>query len=262
METITSLQNDKVKLVKGLQTRPRTRRKEYKIVLEGVRLVRDAIQQGQKPYFVMYEATSATDYDLIALIQEKDFPLIPVNNEVMTHISDTQQPAGILAVFPMPTPPLPRKPSRVLILDRVGDPGNMGTLLRTAAAAGVDVVVLAPGCADPYNPKALRSGMGAHFRVPIVGAEWPEIEGYCEWLNVYVAMGDGDTTYDSVDWVGGWGLIIGSEAHGIGQEARSLAKKRIYIPMTAQTESLNAAMAAGVILFEAARQRRIGKEGT
>lgn len=256
MEVITSLQNDKVKLVKGLQTRPRTRRKEHKIVLEGIRLVRDAVEQGQRPHFVFYE-DNAQDYDLIALMQEKQFTLIPVNAEVMTHVSDTQQPAGILGVFPMPTPPLPRTPTRVLILDRVSDPGNMGTLLRTAAAAGVDVVVLSPGCADPYNPKTLRGGMGAHFRIPVVGAEWPEIVGYCESVNVYVAAGDGDTPYYAPDWTSPSALIIGSEAHGVGTEADALATKRIYIPMAAQTESLNAAMAAGVILFEAARQRQV-----
>lgn len=255
MDTIVSLQNDKVKLAYGLQTRTRTRSKERKIVLEGTRLVRDAIERDNKPLFVFYQAENA-DFDLIAELQNRDIQLIPVNAEVMKHVSDTQNPQGIVAVFPMPMPTLPKKPRRVLILDNVRDPGNMGAMLRTAAAAGVDVVILSPGCADAYNPKALRSGMGAHFRIPTAEAPWHEISQYCEGLNIYLTAGDGDTPYDDVDWQAGWAVIIGSEAHGVGNQAEALAQHRITIPMAAKTESLNAVVAAGVVLFEAARQRK------
>ena len=255
MDTIVSLQNDKVKLAYGLQTRTRTRSKERKIVLEGTRLVRDAIERDNKPLFVFYQAEAA-DFDLIAELQNRDIQPIPVNAEVMAHVSDTQNPQGIVAVFPMPMPTLPKKPQRVLILDNVRDPGNMGAMLRTAAAAGVEVVILSPGCADAYNPKALRSGMGAHFRIPTAEAPWHEITQYCEGLNVYLTAGDGNLSYDSVDWKSGWAVIIGSEAHGVGEKAETLAHKRIRIPMAAKTESLNAVVAAGVVLFEAARQRK------
>ena len=129
----------------------------------------------------------------------------------------------------------------------------MGAILRTAAAAGVDVVILSPGCTDPYNPKVLRSGMGAHFRIPIVEASWEEIEAYCETHAIYAAAGGGTTDYTAVDWTQPWGLIIGSEAHGVGQQATELADALIYIPMANETESLNASIAAAVILFEAKR---------
>jgi TrmH family RNA methyltransferase len=152
-------------------------------------------------------------------------------------------------------PPLPRQPSRVLILDNLRDPGNMGTILRTAGAAGVQVVVLSPGCTDPYNPKVLRSGMGAHFCVPVVEATWQQIEEYCESLNVYLARGKGGLAYDRADWRSDWALIIGNEAHGVGDEATDIASTPVTIPMAVATESLNAAIAAAVILFEAARQR-------
>jgi RNA methyltransferase, TrmH family len=255
MDVITSLHNDRVKLAHGLQTRPRTRRKERKIALEGVRLISDAVERGHLPLFVLYRLETA-DYDLVARLQERKVTLLPASAAVMEHISDTQNPQGIVGVFPLPLPALPRRAGRVLILDNLGDPGNLGTMLRTAAAAGVDCVLLSPGCCDPYNPKVLRGGMGAHFRVPIIEADWPQIEAYCEGVSVYLAAGDGDVPYDRADWSGRWAVIVGSEAHGVGPEAERLARQRIYIPMATQTESLNASIAAGIILFEAARQRR------
>jgi TrmH family RNA methyltransferase len=257
MEIITSLQNPRVKLVNGLQTRPRTRRKEHKIVLEGTRLLRDAVERGHKPEFIFYEAQTV-DHFLLADLQERNFELLPVNAEVMQYMSDTQQPQGIIGVFPLPLPRLPDKPKRVLVLDNVRDPGNMGGVLRTAAASGVQVAVLSPGCADPYNPKALRSGMGAHFRIPVIEGTWEQIADYCKWLNVYLAAADGTQTHDAVDWTKPWALVIGSEAHGVSDEASQIENaQRVSIPMAAQTESLNAMVAGAVILFEAQRQERV-----
>ncbi len=125
-----------------------------------------------------------------------------------------------------------------------------------AAAAGVDLAILAPGCADPYNPKALRAGMGAHFRLPVVEATWAEIAGYCAPLTLYAADAEGEANYDAVDWLKPWGVIVGSEAHGLSADATQLAATRVAIPMAAATESLNAMVAASIILFEAARQHR------
>jgi RNA methyltransferase, TrmH family len=251
---ITSLQNDKVKLANALQTHARSRRKERKIALEGPRLVRDALERGYKPDFVLYTPETA-DAELVALLEKHSANPTPVTDEVMRHVSDTQQPQGIVGVFPLPYPALPKTPHRVLILDVVRDPGNLGTILRTAAAAGTQVVLLSPGCTDPYNPKVLRGGMGAHFRVPVIEAKWDEIANYCEPLNVYIADSHSDKPYSEVDWSADWALIIGSEAHGTSSDAAAMSQTRIFIPMAAQTESLNAAVAAGVILFEAHRQR-------
>jgi TrmH family RNA methyltransferase len=253
MELITSLQNERVKLVHGLQTRARTRRKERKIALEGVRLILDAVDRGQKAHFVLYDPDLVED-DALDPLSARKIELVRVSADVMRHISDTQQPPGIVGVFPLPVPPLPRFPRRVLILDDVREPGNLGTILRTAAAAGTQVALLTPGCADPYNPKALRGGMGAHFRLPVVEAPWDQIRAYSETLNVYLTAGTGDLRYDQVDWRAPWAVIIGGEAFGAGAEAEQIAARRIRIPMAAQTESINAAVAAGVVLFEAARQ--------
>lgn len=248
---ITSTQNNRVKLAAALQTQAKTRRKEGKIALEGVRLVRDALISGHKADFILY---TSNNENLIADLHVKDAETLPVSDEVMRYISDTQQPPGIIGVFPLPAYQPPTAPKRVLILDAIRDPGNMGTILRTAAAAGVQVAILSPDSVDPYNPKVLRSGMGAHFRVPVVEMSWEQIETYCAPLGVYLADSHGDVRYDEADWSAGWALIVGSEAHGAGEQAAKLASARVYIPMAAETESINAAMAAGVILFEAKRQ--------
>jgi TrmH family RNA methyltransferase len=247
---ITSLQNDRVKLAYGLMTGSKSRRKAGKIALEGVRLIRDAMEAGYIPDFILYDpdAVNPEPLNLDASL------LLDASPEIIRHISGTEQPQGIVGVFPMPAPGIPASPRRVLILDALADPGNLGTILRTAAAAGVDLVLLAPGTVDPYNDKALRGGMGAHFRVPVVNQSWERITITCDGLPVYLADMTGDLTYDAADWGQGWALIVGSEAHGASEQAESLAHQRVYIPMAAATESLNAASAAAVILFEAARQ--------
>jgi TrmH family RNA methyltransferase len=252
---ITSLQNDKVKLAHLLQSQPRARRKEGRIVLEGARLIRDAYERGGvRPDFVFYEPGIA-DPMLVDLLERQRVFIQPASAEVMRHISTTEGPQGIVGVFPTPQTALPDALQRILVLDDIRDPGNLGTMLRTAAAAGVDVVLLSPGCVDAYNPKVLRSGMGAHFRLAVVELAWEQIVATCAGLTVYLADMQGDVTYDAADWSQPWALIMGSEAHGASAEATALAQKTVYIPMSADTESLNAAIAAGVILFEAQRQR-------
>jgi len=251
---ITSLQNDKVKLAHLLQTQPKARRKEGKIVLEGARLIRDAYERGgTRPDYVFYQPDVA-DASLVDLFERHRVFIQPVNAEVMRHISATEGPQGIVAVFPTPKSPLPDVLGRVLILDDIRDPGNLGTMLRTAAAAGVDAALLSPGCVDAYNPKALRAGMGAHFRLALAEMQWADIAAACDGLIVYLAEMQGDVTYNRADWSSPWALIVGSEAHGASPEATLLAKKRVYIPMSADAESLNAAVAAGILLFEAHRQ--------
>ena len=250
---ITSLHNEKIKLAKALQSAAKTRRKEGKIVLEGVRLVQDALLAGYTPDFVLL-LEDFHDTQISALLRSMNVASLVVDNAVLAHVSETQQPQGIVAVFPMPQVHLPKQPERVLILDSVRDPGNLGTILRTAAAAGVEAVLLSPTCVDPYNPKALRAGMGAHFRVALAEMNWEQIAATCQHSAIYIADGSGEVQYDAVDWQQAWALIIGGEAHGAGEAAQQLAHARIRIPMAANTESLNAAVSAGVILFEAARQ--------
>ncbi|MDZ4767147.1 MAG: RNA methyltransferase [Chloroflexota bacterium] len=251
---ITSLQNDKIKLAHALQTSAKSRRKSARIVLEGVRLIADALAQGYAPDFILHDA----DFPIAELerLTQAPLTLLLAAPEIMRHICDTEQPQGALGVFPMPEHMLPSALTRLLILDGVRDPGNLGTMLRTATAAGVDGVLLSPDCVDAYNPKALRAGMGAHFRVPLAEQAWDAIRAMCAGLTVYLADMDGDIAYDAADWTQPHALIIGGEAHGASTDARDLAAQRIYIPMSGATESLNAAAAAAVLLFEGARARR------
>ncbi len=254
MKAISSTQNKRVRYVKSLQTKARLRRSERRLVLEGKRLIADALGRGAVPELLLYAPESA-DYELIARLQNTACAIMPVTGDVLSFVSDTQHSPGLLGVFRMPKPPIPQAAAPVLVLDGIREPGNLGAILRTAAAAGVSLVILAPGCADPYNPKALRAGMGAHFQLPLVEASWKEISGFCHDLRTLAASASGECAYTDVDWRDAWALILGNEARGLSAPAQRLAQRRISIPMAAEVESLNVASAAAVILFEARRQR-------
>lgn len=255
MANISSTQNKRVKYVKALQSKARLRRGEKKLVLEGDRLIGDALQRGGKPDLALYEAENA-DYQLIARLQNNNCSLVPVSHDILRYVSDTREAPGIVAVFQIPKPSLPKRVTSAVILDAIREPGNLGAILRSAAAAGAGIAILSPDCVDPYNSKVMRAGMGAHFRLPVVEATWSEIRGYCAGLQVYAADATAECTYSDVDWVQPWSLIIGNEARGISAEARKMATSGICIPMSHDTDSLNAAAAAAVVLFEAQRQRR------
>lgn len=244
---ITSPQNERLKRARLLLREAKTRRKHGQIALEGARLVQDALTSGQTPDYILYNPEQHTP---------DDPSWLAVAPDVFKSIGMTEQPQGVIGVFAAPAVRVPDALSRVLILDAVRDPGNLGTTLRTAAASGVDLVILAPGCVDLYNDKALRAGMGAHFRLPVIEQSWDAIRETCAELPAFLADMQGDLPYDRVDWRQPHSLIIGGEAHGASADARALAVARAFIPMARDTESLNAATAAAVLLFEVARQRR------
>jgi TrmH family RNA methyltransferase len=179
-----------------------------------------------------------------------------VSAEVMSACSDTVTPSGLLAVVPFPDIPLPPDPGWTLVIDNLRTPGNLGTILRTAAAAGVDQVLLSPGTVDPYNPKVVRGGAGASFFLPLARLSWRGIAACLQRARVWLAAAQGECVYTTVDWTRPTALIIGSEAHGASPEAIQLADGQVTIPMARTFDSLNAAVAAGILLFEIARQRR------
>ncbi|MGQ9515777.1 MAG: TrmH family RNA methyltransferase [Anaerolineae bacterium] len=256
---ITSASNPKVKYVRSLYERP-ARYREQKFVIEGLRLVEEALRAGMQPALVFYTLEFAgrpEGQELLQRIRERSWPAEQVAPHVMERLSETVTPQGILAVVPFPEWPVPARLELVLIVDGVADPGNLGTLLRSAEAAGVDLVLLSEGTADVFNPKVVRGGMGAHLRLPMRwGMRWEAIAGWVQGLTVYLADVKGSRSYDQVDWTKPAALIVSSEAHGPSPAARRLAHETIYIPMQGQTESLNVGVAGSVILFEAARQRR------
>jgi len=260
MAAISSSRNQHIQYVRALQSKARLRRDERKLALEGRRLIADALASGGRPLLALY-APGRADYALIAQLQQRRCALHQVKADLLRQISATKQPSGIVAVFALPKPPIPQPVGRVLVLDAISDPGNLGTILRSAAAAGIELAILAAGTVDPYNDKVLRAGMGAHFRLPIVEAGWRDIAAYCRNMAVYAASASGDCRYSAVDWRGDWALVLGSEAAGLSDSAQRLAQRRISIPMAAQAESLNVASAAAVLLFEAQRQRLEGRQG-
>ncbi len=253
---ITSNKNSKVKYVVRLQAERRFRWREQAFVVEGTRWLAELADFGHPVKLVFFTEDWVDLPDHADILQQFAVPVQAVSPEVMAAMSDTETPAGVLAVVGMTPRPLPARPSLLLILDGVQNPGNLGTMLRTAAAAGVDGVLLGPGCVDPYNPKVLRGSMGAHLRLPVQALAWSEMEPLLAGLTVWLADVAEGLDYTAVSWQTPSALIIGSEAWGAGAEAVALADGRCTIPMHTATESLNAALAAGIILFEAARQRR------
>jgi TrmH family RNA methyltransferase len=175
----------------------------------------------------------------------------------MRHASDTQAPQGVLVVLDQPSLPLPLTPSFVLIADGIRDPGNLGSMLRSAAAAGVDAVLMPTGGVDAYAPKVVRAAMGAHFRLPLAVLPWDEIIGYVRdsKLKIYLADSSAGRAYTQCDLRARLAIIVGGEAEGAGEAARLLAGERLHIPMAGGVESLNAAAATAVLLFEVNHQR-------
>ena len=255
---ITSKDNAKIKHARTLQIDSKSRREAGAFVVEGVRLVEEALASGWPVQWLIYtDELDARGQKVLAGFSERGISIEQVTPQVMRSASDTQTPQGLLAVLEARSLPLPTALNFIFIPDSVRDPGNLGTMLRTAAAAGVQGVLLPPGSVDPFSPKVLRSSMGAHFRFPVYNLAWEEIRRIV-WqagLKVYLAEASGGEIYTNVDWGAPLALIVGGEAEGAGPDAQSLAIKRVLIPMPGGSESLNAASAAAVLLFEAVRQR-------
>lgn len=253
---ITSLANEKVKLARLLHRR-RGREKERLFIVEGVRLCEEALRAGITPVLLFYTPDLPSvkrGQALLAAFSSLGCPGMTVSEEVMRAISDTQTPQGLLAVVPISEKP-PGE-GLLLIVDRLRDPGNLGTILRSAWAAGVGRVVTTKGTVDIYSPKVVRGAMGAHFHLSLApDKEWKEIEPLLEERQVLLADARGQVAYHEVDWTLPSALIIGGEAEGASEEAKRLAQKRVYIPMPGGAESLNAAVAASVFLFEAVRRQ-------
>lgn len=263
IDPITSVSNPRIKHFRSLLANRKDRRRERLFVIEGVRLVEEAIRAGSELLTVVYDAEQlcATNRGDALLANVASSPTaFPASPEVIAAITDTVTPQGIVAIARWPELRSERSGIQ-LVLDAVQDPGNVGTLLRSAEATGVTDVICMRGTADVYSPKVVRAAMGAHFRLPIMqDVAWDDLDialGPAD--NIYVADAEGSMPYYAADWRQPSVLIVGNEANGASDEARALATKVIAIPMVATVESLNAAVAGSVILFEAARQRRLGR---
>ncbi len=256
-EVITSAGNQKIKLVRAILGRSRSRKTEAVFVAEGVRLVEEAVNVQWPMDFILFDQTlSERGLALIAQIEEEHrCNVFEVTPSLMAEISDTETPQGILAVLQERPLPLPDQPTFLILADQVRDPGNMGTLLRTAEAAGADGVLLTPGTVDAFSPKVVRSGMGAHFHLPILALPWQEIKPLIKGLPVFLASAEAGIPLWEADFKQPCVLLIGGEAFGATPMGEELATNRVTIPMSGRAESLNAAIAAGILIAEVLRQR-------
>ena len=258
MSVITSSQNSKIKLVRALLGRAKERREAGVFVVEGVRLAEEALNSNWVIRFALYDdSLSERGLRLVKRIEDKNIEVEKVESRLLQSLSETETPQGILAVLEFTQLPIPDSADFLLIPDQIRDPGNLGTLLRSAAAAGVQAVLLPPETTDAFAPKVVRSGMGAHFRLPIHSMGWEEIEQVSKSasMQIFLADMDGKSCWET-DLRQPLALIVGGEAEGASEEARNLTTQKISIPMSGDIESLNAGVAGSVLMFEVMRQRR------
>jgi TrmH family RNA methyltransferase len=256
---ITSTDNQIVKEARAL-LEPKGRREQGRFLVEGVRLIEEALKAGMPPAFLFHLTEAQENARPAALLRaaaEAGSRVVELAPKVYQTLTGTVSSQGVIAVLAVPSVTPPPHPTFNLVLDQLRDPGNMGAILRGAEAAGAERVILTPGCVDPWSPKVVRSGMGAHFRLPLaVAGGWDDVDEWLRGLPVWLTDARGARPYEEVDWTGRFALVIGGEAAGYTPQAWREPAGRVTIPMAGPVESLNAAMAAAIFMFEAARQRR------
>ncbi len=255
---ITSTRNPKIQRLRLLLGRSKERQKSGAFVVEGVRLVEEALQARWMPMIVLYTGElNERGQRIVAQFSTSGVETEQVTPSVLDSLSDTESPQGIFAVLPIRQLPLPAHPDFLIVADAIHDPGNLGTLLRTAGAAGAQAVLVMPGTVDPYSPKVVRSAMGAHFRLPLAPARWEDLSDLARSQGLHIYLTDAGHGKDlwQADLRQPLALIIGSEAEGASSPARLLAGTSLRIPMPGQTESLNASIAGAIVMFEVVRQR-------
>lgn len=266
--TITSSSNSLIKHVKSLH-RKKTRWETKSFFVEGIRAVEETIISKADIEFILYSDSlleSKGGEELLNLVNKNYKKVYNITEKLLKDISDTENPQGIIAVVKFTTVSLDEvildKDNFLVLLDKVQDPGNMGTIIRTADALGANGIIVVKGCVDVFSPKTIRSTMGSIFHVPLVYHE--DIEDIIETLKeknikvVATGLESSKPCYD-VDFKEDFALVIGNEASGVSQKVLAKSDNIVKIPMKGSAESLNAAIASGVVMYEASRQRRIFK---
>ena len=262
---ITSTQNPYIKRMRSLYSR-KGRDRTGLIPVEGVRFVAEALAAAQRGVTsvdaIFYEAgcEDTLDSELVQAVGKINGKIFRCSASVFKTLADTDTPQGIVAAVHRPTfrPSSPDEKTLYLVVDRVQDPGNLGTMIRTAAAAGVHAVYCLKGTVDPYNPKTLRATMGSIFRIPIeVRVDSQDLVAglrrhKCRLIAADIAA---KHYHFEVPYAGCTAIIIGNEGQGIETSLLSVADIKVKIPLAQGVESLNAAVACGILLFEAVRFR-------
>lgn len=259
---ITSASNDRVKEIKKLMKSSGERREKQLYVVEGIRMFREIPAQMLDGIFV---AQGCAKRYAEELERYPNIEPVLVADSVFRSMSDTGSPQGIMALVRMETCTLESicaEPNPfLLIVERLQDPGNMGTIIRTAEGAGVTGIVVSSDSVDLYNPKVIRSTMGSVFRVPVyVSGQLPEDVDFLKrrGITIYGAHLDGDNLYEA-ELTEACGFLIGNEGNGLSDAVAAAADKLIKIPMMGGVESLNAAVSTAVIAYEVLRQRKFKK---
>ncbi len=259
MERITSAKNELIKGLKALRER-KGRQEAGRFLVEGEVMIREALKCGLAVREAVAEESHGALAEELAALGARAC-LVP--RSLLESVSDTRTPQGICAAFDLPVPlPLDRAPARIVALDGTQDPGNVGTIWRTADAAGFSGLLFGSGCADPLSPKVQRAAMGSGFRVPFMAAEdLPETLAALKARGWSVIASDlkGHDFYSRPDPGERFVLVIGNEARGISQAVRDQASMLVKLPMRGGAESLNAAVAAGIMMYELCRE--IGPAG-
>ena len=250
MEVITSRQNNIIRHIRKLAGDRKYRRNCGEFLCEGPKMLAEAEHWGFVPQTIL-----ACDELLLHAWEGLATHTVLVDADLLAYAADTETPQGLIFTCKIPET-LDKLPGeRLLVLDGVQDPGNVGTILRTADAFGADGVVLLPGCADPWSPKVVRSTMGACFRIPVMARTLEELAAMLNEQNIPLyatALRDDTQDIRQVSLCRA-AVVIGSEGKGVSEQVLNLCEMTLKIPMTEQCESLNAAMAAGIVLWESFR---------
>lgn len=251
---IISRDNSLFKQLKRLADSSRERRKLGETLLDGAHLVETYLEVFGEPRLLIIPEGESTAEVTHLTQQLADIPTVMFPTLMFQELAPVASPTGILALVKTPTIATPEVPNFVLMLEDIQDPGNLGSMLRTAAAAGVDAVYLSEGCTDAWSPKALRGGQGAQFVLPIV--ERADLVALASNFagQVLATTLRGDSIY-KMDLTGPTAIAIGNEGNGLSEALQKAASQQVTIPITDGIESLNAAAATSICLFERVRQK-------
>lgn len=243
---IESTQNPRVKQWKKLQTK-KERNKTGLFLIEGIHLIEEALKY--KANVKELIVREGTEYSLLDV---GDIDIFEVTEDIMKHISDTETPQGMAAVCGMKgTAPINIATAKMLLIDNVQDPGNLGTMIRTADAVGMDAVILGEGCVDLYNGKVIRATQGSLFHIPIMDGD---LEVWIKRLNVigvpvYGTALEGARNFKEIEPQKHFALLVGNEGNGVDPKLLKQTDENLYIPIYGQAESLNVSIAAGILLY-------------
>lgn len=265
---ITSMSNPQMKKVQQLLKKAKTRREEGLFAAEGIKMFGEAPSDRIRKVYAA--ASFAEKEEFQRILEEKGLDshsdkVEIVDDKVFKNLSDTVTPQGVLCLISMKNWSLSKMLEDAdrplfMILEDLQDPGNLGTIIRTGEGAGVTGVILSKTSVDVFNPKVIRSTMGSVYRVPVLYVDSIEEEVLpmlkTHGITTYAAHLKGENNYDQEDYGKGTAFFIGNEGNGLSDELTACADTLIKIPMAGQVESLNAAMASGILMYEAARQRR------